>query len=1211
MADTIASLMVKIGADIDGFTSGLNTVKNDMSTVEKGVSAWANTFKAVSVAGVAAVGAIATGIGMATKSAADMEQQVANIRSVFADAAPPVEDLNKLITDLGLDPQLKVTAVEAGQAIEMLAKNGVAWSDISDGMAKQTVILSNAVGSDLSTAADIATDAMAVFGLNADQMNTAVAGIVGVVNNSKFDINDYALALANGGSAAKAAGVSFEDFNALIALTSSEFKSGQTAGTGWASLLTRLVPSTQVAEDAMKSLGLITADGKNQFYDANGALKDMDQIITVLQGAFGNLSEEQRAAASHTIFGRDAAEALNSVFRVQASDLEMLKSKFSDLNAVSESANTRMDTLSGAWEIFTGILETLQIGIGQKFLPIARRMVEWITEMAGQYGPMAIEWAGAFSERIGVLADAVMRGVFIFEDGSGIFMAFLEVLGVGGDTAQRVGRIIYDFGETIKNAIGFVSGIVTQFYDWHDAAVAIGGLLVWVVGVAISPFLAALGAGIAIFAALATASAILRTAWENDWLGIRSTITYAWEIISGVFNSVAIKIAWIVDTFKTQWAILTTENATLGEKLALIWATILDIAYTVWQGIVTTVLILWPKFVEAVTAWGTAAWQWLGEAIPQALTKIAEWGAALWGWVVGNAPEWIDTLGKWATAAWEWLVKATTEAVKQLGEWGSALWKWLTDNAPKWMETLGKWGAAAWQWIVSVTGTAVGKLGEWGGALLGWLRDNLPGWIAAFYTWMAGLVDWLADAIPGAIRNLTEFVRSLREEGSGPGLSSFLQMVGQWATALWEWIVNDLIPAAGPAFMQYIEALLNLGHELWVALGELAVELGKLLWDWIVAVTPTAVAKLGEWGAALWGWVQDNMPEWMRKLGEWANAAWEWIVNAVPPALEALRGWAAALWDWIVQNAPTWLRKLGEWGKAAWQWIADAIPPTLQKLGEWGSELLGWVTDNVRTWVEKFKSAAGDIVDGFKQGIQDKWNGMLTWLGDRWNEIATRFKSFFGIASPSTLFAGFGSDMMAGLQNGLNSAASGPLSAVDSLASQVKAKVDSMVAGVQNSVGAINNSLNSIGSGGTLPTTPTTGANSGYVPQAIAEKNAAIAYGGYKLGVGVNQVQGLTDVAGFATEFMTFVDKIGGMVDLYNLAPSGTAQGQALQILQSGSVFDQKVDDVLSAIQTLLRLLAEKGLGNQFFVQTPPDENKVAKYELIELVQYLNALYGT
>ncbi|MEW3851974.1 phage tail tape measure protein, partial [Pseudomonas aeruginosa] len=94
----------------------------------------------------------------------------------------------------------------------------------------------------------------------------------------KLQINDYALALSNGGVQAAGMGVSLHDFIAVLAATSSAFNSGQTAGTAFRMFVNSLTPSTDAAKNAMKDLGLITKDGSNAFYDSQGNLKSQVEI---------------------------------------------------------------------------------------------------------------------------------------------------------------------------------------------------------------------------------------------------------------------------------------------------------------------------------------------------------------------------------------------------------------------------------------------------------------------------------------------------------------------------------------------------------------------------------------------------------------------------------------------------------------------------------------------------------------------------------------------------------------------------------------------------------------------------------------------------------------------------------------------------------------------------------------------------------------------
>ena len=146
------------------------------------------------------------------------------------------------------------TQVEIAKANEELGKNGLNTQDILNGAADATTNLAAAAGTDLTTAATISSDAMAIFDIKASEMEKAVDGITGTVNVSKFSVNDYALALAQGGGVAKTVGVSFEDFNVTIAGISNLFQSGSDAGTSFKVFLQRLIPTSKGAMEGMMAL---------------------------------------------------------------------------------------------------------------------------------------------------------------------------------------------------------------------------------------------------------------------------------------------------------------------------------------------------------------------------------------------------------------------------------------------------------------------------------------------------------------------------------------------------------------------------------------------------------------------------------------------------------------------------------------------------------------------------------------------------------------------------------------------------------------------------------------------------------------------------------------------------------------------------------------------------------------------------------------------
>lgn len=305
------------------------------------------------------------GLGIAVlKAAGDFEAGMNRVQAITGATTEQFTDLRNIAKELGATTQFSAT--EAAGGIEMLAKNGLKYQDIVDGALEATLKLSAATGSDLSRAADIATDAMLAFGVEAKNMESAVNAITGVTLNSKFDIEGYAYALANAGGVAASVGVEFDDFNATIAAMAPSFSSGMTAGTSFKTFLARLVPAGDNAIGAMKALGL-------SFFNAKGELDDMATIAGKLQKAFGGLSEEQKLAKGIEIFGTEGVRAAFAIMNAGADDIERLKASLAETSAADQ-ATARMKGLNGAMLKLKSALEAVAIAIADAGL------LEWATE---------------------------------------------------------------------------------------------------------------------------------------------------------------------------------------------------------------------------------------------------------------------------------------------------------------------------------------------------------------------------------------------------------------------------------------------------------------------------------------------------------------------------------------------------------------------------------------------------------------------------------------------------------------------------------------------------------------------------------------------------------------------------------------------------------------------------------------------------------------
>ena len=310
---------------------------------------------------------LAAGVGVA-KLGGDFQAAMNRVNANSQATTSELEKLKQVALDIGRDLSMPGTAIDAANSMDILAKNGLKASQLIDkNLTRSMIMLSKATGGDYALSADIATDAAAQFGIELSEFGKVADQISGVTINSKLSIDDYALAIAQGGGVTAKAGVSFEDFNATLAATAFQFKSGSDAGTSLKTFIARLVPQGKAAQEAIDKLGF-------SFFDANGSMRSMAEIAQTLQDGMKGLSDETRTAALQTIFGSDAQRTAVGLASVGAEGINRLTESIRKVSAV-ENVTKRLAGFNGMLQRLRKVLTALAIQIAESgFLDM---ITEW------------------------------------------------------------------------------------------------------------------------------------------------------------------------------------------------------------------------------------------------------------------------------------------------------------------------------------------------------------------------------------------------------------------------------------------------------------------------------------------------------------------------------------------------------------------------------------------------------------------------------------------------------------------------------------------------------------------------------------------------------------------------------------------------------------------------------------------------------------------
>lgn len=352
-------------------------------------------------AGVAAIGSLATSI---VGAAAGFEQGLSNISAVSGATAAEMEQISDLALRLGKDTSFSASQAAAG--IEELIKGGVGIADVMSGAADATLNLAAAGGVDLATAAEISANALAMFNLEGSDMAMVADQIAGAANASSLSVTDFKFSLAAAGSVMAASSQSIESTATAIALMGQAGIKGSDAGTSLKAAFNNLIPTTDKASAKMKELGIITADGVNQFLNLDGSFKQTGEIAQVLQKSLAGLSDSQRTLALETIFGSDGMRAGIVLAKAGAAGFDEMAASMGKVTAASVGA-MRLDNLRGDMEQLSGSLETAGITLGTVFLPALRDLAQGATAVVNKTIPLIETYGPGLVGGIGAVADVI------------------------------------------------------------------------------------------------------------------------------------------------------------------------------------------------------------------------------------------------------------------------------------------------------------------------------------------------------------------------------------------------------------------------------------------------------------------------------------------------------------------------------------------------------------------------------------------------------------------------------------------------------------------------------------------------------------------------------------------------------------------------------------------------------------------------------------
>lgn len=889
---------------------GVKQAQQDVGSLtdknSKAGQALSSTGRVAGIAGAAIAGGLALGI----KSAADFEQRLSAINAVSGATPKQMDAVRAKALQLGKDTAF--SAGESAQAMEELIKSGISIPDVMNGAADATVALAAAGEVDLPTAATIASNAMNQFDISAQKMPHVADQIAGAANASAIDVHDFGESMKQAGAVANLAGVSFEDTTTAIALMGNAGIKGSDAGTALKTMLSRLQPTTKKQQNTMEDLGLINFDaakgmqvlrengikplGKdsatvekqlhglaarlsgskvgsetaekkfndlalstdvlsNSFYDAQGNTKSLKDISGQLAKATEGMTKKQKQAALQTLFGSDAIRAAAILTKEGAKGFDGMAKSIAKVKA-ADVAKKRLDNFKGSMEQLKGSLETAGITMGTILLPAMRKIVDAITSMLNKFLALSPGMQKAI-----VIAAALTSGLLLG------FAAFVKV--TQGIKAMQEGML------ALKTAL-----VGAAAAENTTTLAAIRGKIASIAAGAAEKA-KAVALGIVKVALLASAAA--------QW-ALNAAMTA---------NPIGIIIALIV-ALVAVFILLWKKNDGFRKAVIAAWNAIKNAAVATWNAIKDAIVTAWNKVhewlktaIDAVVNFVKDHWQLLVGIFLGPIALVVALIIKHWDKIKSFTKAVFSAIGKFLKKIWEGIKKAIQGEIERLKSGFENTWNGIknvvTKVAGAIKDFLGKvWGKIkdiagnVWDNIKENIGNKISAVHDVISNIMGNIKEVMGNIWDAIKTAAGNIWDAIKSTVTTRIQNLMNNIQTIKGKITG-----FFSGAGSWLLDAGKKIIGGLI-----------DGVTAMAGKVADAVGNVVSKAKDLLPGSPVKEGPLKVLNRGHAGKQIMQMVIDGIDKMERPMAEAMNRsmpAMQTNVSAAyhpvpPPAARLPRG---------------------------------------------------------------------------------------------------------------------------------------------------------------------------------------------------------------------------------------------------------------------------------------------------------------------------------
>lgn len=323
-----------------------------------GLHASVGMYTSATVLAATATYGIAAALRNSVTTGAEFEATMSRTEAIMSSGGPQWLDrtaqtqaLNKEVRALGQSTVF--TASEVAEGLQQIGMAGISASDAMTAL-PATLTLANLANVSMARSADIATNVLMTFNLQAKELGSVVDLMATAVNNSNTNIEQLANALTYAGPAAQTAGVSLQETVAAIETLANSGIKASRSGSALRRLFVSLLNPTKKGRQVLDQYGI-------SVLDAEGKTRSLVDIVGQLSSALKGLDGADRLSAIQNLVGVYATSPVAAL--VDNNDRFAM---FAEQNQNVAGAGERMeaiisDGLKFDWKALLSALEEVQL----------------------------------------------------------------------------------------------------------------------------------------------------------------------------------------------------------------------------------------------------------------------------------------------------------------------------------------------------------------------------------------------------------------------------------------------------------------------------------------------------------------------------------------------------------------------------------------------------------------------------------------------------------------------------------------------------------------------------------------------------------------------------------------------------------------------------------------------------------------------------------